>query len=228
MTRTQLVGMVAERLGDSSTDFVADVLDGFFDRVLEEMATNDCLRSLRKVANFSFTAGDDTYSTRTITGLASPDFPVDLIRVMVPAWGSWAGMLTRLEEDAFLKFRLQYVDSTGALVTGQPAVWTLYPNEQQLYIAPAPAAEYVITNGVEVQYIAPPTAIASGADITEVRREHLSTIIYGMIAHGANFQDETLPDLASARPLFEAGMARMRAQNQKEPMRDHRIRYRDY
>lgn len=226
MTRSELITQVAERLGDTSTSFKDDVLSDFFDRVLEEMATNDCIRSLRKTTTATLTAGDSTYDTRTLTGMSAPDYPVDIIRLLIPALGT-SGMLTRLEEDDFLHHRLSYIDSDGNLISGQPQVWCLYPNEQQLYISPAPSSDYVTSNSLEVHYIAPPTVIASGTEISEIRREHLTTVIYGMIAHGANFQDETLPDLRSARQMFEAAMYRMKVQNNKEPMRDKRVRYRD-
>lgn len=226
MTRDALIALVGARLGDTSSAFDT-VLEDYFDRVLEELAANECIRSLRKTNTTQFTASTATYSSRTICGMSSPDYPVDIIRLLVPAWGPTAGRLIRLEEEQFLLKRLAFTDSTGAAVTGQPMYWCLYPNDQQLYVTPTPSSSYVVTNQLEVHYIAPPTVIAGGTDITEIRREHIPVLIAGMVAHGANFQDETLPDLKTARQQFEVGMARMKGLNHREHGRGYRTAYRD-
>lgn len=226
MTRTQLVTLVANRLGDASSAFTT-ILDTYFDRVLEEMAAMEAIKSLHKVNTTQFTASTSTYSTRTLTGLSSPDFPVDIKRLVVPAWGPISGILTRLNEDQFLEKRLSHINSDGTYQEGQPQYWCLSPNEQQLYVTPRPSSDYVTSNQLEVYYISPPTAIGSGTDITEVRREHLMTIIYGMIAHGASFQDETLPDQREARALFDRAMLQMKGLVNRDHGRDHRIQYRD-
>lgn len=227
MTRNALITLVGARLGDTSSAFDT-VLEDYFDRVLEELAANECIRSLRKTNTTQFTASTATYSTRTITGMSSPDFPVDIIHLLVPAWGPLTGRLVRLEEEEFLRKRMGFTNSDGTAIEGQPAYWCLYPNDQQLYIAPTPSASYVVTNQLEVHYIAPPTAIAGGTDITEIRREHIPVLIAGMIAHGANFQDETLPDLKTARQQFEIGMARMKGLAHREHGRGYRTAYRDF
>ena len=226
MTKLELITRVGERLGDTSADFLT-ILGRVFEDVLAELAANDCIKSLRKTATFTFTANTMNYDTRVITGLAAGHYPMDIISLRIPSW-QYAAKLERFSEADFDNWRSIYTDSVGVAIPGAPKGWRLYPNDQQLQVIPVPRAQDVITNGVEILYLKPPAALASGDTITEIRDEHIPALIAGMRKHGLVFQTETLQDLPDAIREFENWKIRMRGEAQRERGRAIRTRYRDF
>jgi hypothetical protein len=227
VTKDDVVAEVARRLGETSADFQV-LLGTIFDRVLDELASHDCIRSLWRTATFSFVANQRTYSTRTISGLASPHYPRDFKRIIVPAWGPVEGYIVRVKEESFVQFRLGSTDTDGANVTGRPRVWCLTPNEQTMAFDPAPGADDVLANGVEALFLVPPNALAGTSPIEEVRQEHIPAIIGGMIKHGLVFQEETLVDRPGAIRDYELMIIHMRGEAQRERGRATRMAFRDY
>lgn len=229
MTKQEILSAISQRLGDSTSGFEDPILSNIFDQVIAEMASRDCIRSLRKTATFTFTDSVRGYDTQTLTGLTGTDWPMDFVSLIVPSWGPSYGMLLRKSEEEFLQWRLEHTDTDGNPVTSKPRIWCLTPNEQTLQVDPVPGADDVPpTDGVEAIYIAPPTVLALGDDLTEIRREFIPVIIAGAVKYGARFQDETLNDVPQATRDFETGMLRMRGQAQRDRGRTYRSTYRDY
>lgn len=227
MTKQQILDEVGRRLGDTSSNFVTTVLSPIFDHMLDEMATNDAIQSLRKTATFAFTAGTTSYSTQTITGLTGQIYPLEVRKLLVPRWGT-EGLLERLEEQEFDKWRLHWTKTDGTVQQERPMFWRLYPNYQTLQVLPSPRSADATANAVEITYVAPSSVLLDTDNIAEIQRQHLHVVIAGMIKHGLVFQDETLTDAKTAYREFELGMQRMKNQQAREFPREFRTKYRDF
>lgn len=225
MTKTALLTEIGQRLGDTSTTFLT-ILGSIFDEVLREIAARGGLKQVRQVNSAAIFAADTpSYSTRTITGIASPDWPLDIISLRVPEWQQ-QGMLVRFNDREFELWRHAYTDSSGTNLTDYPRGWRLYPNETQLQVVPVPHST-AATATVEVLYIQPPTALSGGDSIQELRQEHIPWLLAGCVKYGAVFQDETRADVAQYTAEFEFGLRNMIAEAQRERGRTVQARYRD-
>jgi len=226
MTKTELITEVGQRLGDTGANNLT-ILGNIFDQVMREIAARGGLKQLRKVHSSAWmTASTMNYNTQSvITAVASPDYILDIISIRVPAWGD-QGFLDRMRDSLFEKYRHVYTDSTGTLINGQPFGWRLYPNETQLQIIPAPDAT-AATATAEILYLAPPTALSGGSNITELRQEHIPWLLAGCVKYGASFQDETRNDIPRYTAEFEVGLRRMVGEATRERGKSTRGIYRD-
>lgn len=210
-TRTEIVTEAARRLGDQSSDFVAEV-NSAFDYVLADLALEGCIQDLRKVASSAVTVTSQiNYDTRTLCGLSSPHYPSQVYSLRVRAWGA-AGILRRASDQEYEWLR--HCDGENA--TGRPYVWRVYPNIRQVQLWP-PASSENADATLEVEYLAPPSILAGGDDISELRFEDLETIIYGLMARGVGFKDQTAIDLEAAFASYIAGRNRMYARVHNAP-----------
>lgn len=205
-TRLQIVTEAARRLGDTTAAFLADV-DSAFDFVLGDLGANDALGDL--VASRSaawFVASQRAYSTATITNLSAltpPQYPSDIVSVHVRAWGI-GGALLRLRDDLFDRAR----GADGETAEGRPRYWRLFPNQRTLELHPIPDAA-AAAETVEVVFIKPPAAIASGDELTEIRLEDVETVVFGLMARMASFKEETAGEGDRWLQLYLAGRQRM-------------------
>lgn len=240
MTKLEVLTQAGQRLGDTTTDFLA-ILAPIFDEVRRELALHDAIRPLRQTATGTFVVNQQNYPTDTLTGMGTGVFPMDVVRLIVPAWGSgfgtwWPwygndtlsignGILSRLSPEEFVAFRLLWTDSSGNNVANIPRAWTLYPNEQQLQICPVADDDHL--DNFEVEFIAPPATLANGDTITDVHLEFIPVLIAGIIKYGAFFKNETNVDVGAATRDWEIGIIRMKTQAQRQRGRAYRSLYRD-
>jgi hypothetical protein len=225
MTKTALIAEVANRLGDSTTGFLT-ILGTIFDEVLRELAARGAVKQARQTASSAWlVAGTMSYSTRTITGISSPDWPLDVISLRVPMWQA-GGFLERFDDETFEGWRHACTDSTGTAIRGYPRGWRLYPNETQLQVIPVPDSTADDAT-VETLYLKPLTALSGSDDIVQLRQEHIPWLLQGCIKYGAVFQDETRTDVKAATQEFEIGIRRMIGEAGRTRGRATRARYRD-
>lgn len=224
MTKTALLTEIGQRLGDTTSGFLT-ILGNIFDQVLRELAARGAIRSVRQTATFTFTENTQNYSTRTLSGLSSPNYPLDIVQIVVPAWQS-QGYLRRVNDEQFERWRLAYIDESGSPIAGQPQVWRLYPNETQLQVQPVPDGDST-SDSVELEFIAPPTALSGSDAITQVRQEHIPYLVAGCVKYGAPFQDETRMDMRTALLEFEQGIRIMKAEAERKRGMTIQARYRD-
>jgi len=224
MTKNEVLAEVGKRLGDDSANFLSDVLSPIYDETVFEMAANGCILTLRQTTTFSLVYNQRDYSLDAASGLGTDIFPIEVQKLIVPQWGV-AGILERKEERDFDAIRISHTDSTGAAVPGQPRIWRIFPNETNLQVDPVPDAASAVS--CEITFIAPPTILADGDPVAEIRRQYIPVVIAGMMTHGLQFQDETVTNLfdgKTAPVFFEAGMARMKERSFAEPGRAKRVK----
>lgn len=234
MTKQDLLTQIGQRLGDTSAGFNT-ILSPILDEVIRDLAANDAIGSLRKTHTFNWVANQRDYDTRGITGLngstvgapAGTDYPIDIIRFVVPAWGNQEGFIERVSELEFEGYRLANTDSSGNPILFRPQMWRVYPNQTNVQFDPVPDA-YSTGFTVECFFLAPPTTLGVNDNIVEIRLEHMPVIIAGCIKYGLVFQDETIIDRTTAERDFLMGMVRMKTQNNREKGRGSRTRYRDF
>lgn len=202
MTRAQIVAEAARRLGDQTTEFLSEV-DAAFDYVLNDLAAHEAIGDLQRIHSTALVADQRDYSTRTLTGLTAPDWPDRILSLRVWAFGV-DSLLQQVSDAAFEAQRA--LDGEDA--TGRPRLWRCYPNSRTVQLHP-PADDESDGELLEVLYLAPPTAVASNADLDEIRREDLETIVFGLQARLAPFLDESVADPNLAWQLYAAGRDRM-------------------
>lgn len=206
MTRDDIVAEAARRLGDASTQFLAEVQLAF-DYVLGDLAAHECLGDLRRVASAAtLVAGQRDYDARTLTGLAAPDWPERIVSLRVWAWGIESLLEGPVVDRVFEARRA----ADGEDATGRPCLWRYFPNRRTVQLHP-PAGDDEDGETIECVYLAPPTVLTGAQHIEEIRREDLETIVYGLQARLAPFLDETQADPATAWSLYVAGRDRMYA-----------------
>lgn len=226
MTKNDILEQIEERLGDSSAGFTT-ILGKVFDRVLEELAANECIGQLRKEASYQFTAGTTSYDAGTICGLsAGPPqvYPIRVEKLHVPSWG-FEGRLEKVEDEGKWD---ALIATYGATLSARPKWWRVYPNETQIQAFPVPTSDDTTASALKVLHWAPPAALGVNDNIAEIRNENLHVIIAGCVWYGLVFQDETLVDKDRALVEWRTGMAMMKGQQRRARYGDvQRIRFRD-
>lgn len=210
-TRLQIVTEAARRLGDQSTDFLTE-LDATFDFVMRDLALYEAIPNLRRTATFTVTASVTTYNTQTITSLGAPNFPWYIERLRVPFWDARAIQKAETEDD-FEHFKALMANSEGRWQR-----WRIYPNEQTLEVTPAANADNAGgSNIAQVLYYAPHAVITSGTAIGELRDETEETLVFGIMARGAEHKEETMQAAQGYWALYLANRAQLykRAHNHR-------------
>lgn len=206
MTRAQIVAAAASHLGDSSAEFLT-ILDGYFDEVLRDLARDEAIELLRREHVFDLVADQENYSTRTMTVLSAPYYPLRVLNIWVPTWGAEGILQKANTDDEFMYFRQTTDPQT--LKAGRIRMWQVYPNHQQIRVWPTTDAANSGVGLGSIKYIGPPSIIASNDVMDEIRYEDLDTITYGLIFKGAPFRDETLSDVDKAAAIYQQGKAAM-------------------
>jgi hypothetical protein len=210
MTKDQLVTRIGHRLGSTTTNFLTLVSE-CLDQVLQELAARGAVKQHRQTRSSAWMTLDTvSYSTRTICNVSTPDWPLDIESIFVPAWQA-AGWLVNVSDLEFERWQAAATTSSGANVTGYPRVWRMYPNESQVQIMPAPHAEAAAAT-VVTTYLKPLTALSGSDAIEQIRQEHFEYVVAGVLAKGATFQDETRTDLVKAARDYELGIRKMIAE----------------
>ena len=202
MTRDQIVAEAARRLGDTSTEFKAEV-DSAFDFVLSDLAHDELIGDLRQKQTATINASQRDYDTQTISGVAAPYYPTRIFSIRVWAWGA-EGFISRAPH---WRFELERV-ADGDATTGRPRFWSVWPNDKNMQLHP-PADATNAGASMEVEFMAPPSIITGPTEITDLRFEDLETVVNGLIARHAGFKDESLPDVQAAFALYIDGKNRM-------------------
>lgn len=206
MTRLEIVTAAGRRLGDTSSAFLT-ILDGFFDDVLRDLAQAECISEWMQENDFDLVEAQEDYSTLVITQLAGNVSPVKILRIWIPgAGGAGAPPLFR-QADSDYEYEALRAGSSDA--QGTPRLWRIWPNWTTVQLWPPVDAGNAGVNLGKVQFLSHPTAIASGAELTEVPTEDFETVVLGIVARGAPFRDETMGDVDQALQLYERGKSLM-------------------
>jgi hypothetical protein len=190
MTKNELLAEIGRRFGDTSASFRDDVLAGSLDFVLADLASWGCINLLRKAASFAVTLDTRDYPTRTALGILTPNYPLDVLQLTVYAWGPSYGRVPRLSDREFEAQRL--VDGEDA--RGKWIGWRFWPNESNIQVHPPADSDAVTGATCEALYLAPPTILAGGDAIEEIRFEHLECLVFGIKARLASFDEATAAD----------------------------------
>lgn len=206
MTRDEIVAEAARRLGDQSTQFLAEV-SAAFDYVLGDLAAHECIGDLRRVYSAAELVADQRdYSTRTLTNLTAPDWPDRIVSLRVWAFGLESEIRGPVTDREFEACRA----ADGEEYTGRPRIWRYFPNRRTVQLHPMPSDEED-GEAIECVFMAPPTVLAGNAAVEEIRREDLETVVYGLKARLAPFLDPTIADPGTDWQLYVAGRDRMYA-----------------
>lgn len=210
-TRAQIVTAAATRLGDTSAAFLA-VLDPFFDDVLLDLAQAEAISDLREEASFTIVANQESYSTQAICGLAANVYPLRVLKVTVPSWGTaGAAPYFRQAENAAEYDRLRQGMPD---LRGTAALWRLYPNRRQLQLWPPASSEQSGAGLGRVLFTRAPAVLAGNGELVDVGAEDHETVKWGIIARGATFRDETMAEADHALTMYERGKQAMWARLQ--------------
>lgn len=202
MTKAEILQEAARRLGDTSSDFVAQILTPALDFVLLDLAQHEAMSSLRRTRVFTVTDARD-YDTREITKLM-PHYPLMIERIYVWAWGAVVGRISKVDQQTLDNTRLQ----DGEDATGPWRMWSSTTNPYLLRVHP-PAGVDEAGVEAEVTYVAPPAALAANDDILEIGQEHLETLVFGIHARACAFKGETSQDANNQWQLYLDGRRRM-------------------
>lgn len=207
MKRSEILLHAGRELHDQSPNYLADVLDPAFDLILADLARAGAISALTSSLTASpLTESVRAYSTRTLSGLAAPYFPLEILSLRVWAWGL-VGILEKVSDAVFAFRRSRDGDTSG-----QPSCWRYYPNEQAIELHKIPNSA-AASASLEVTYLKPPTLIAQDTDITEVHYEDIPVIVLGLKSHGAEDRNDDVADRDSMRQKalveWQAGMGQM-------------------
>jgi len=204
MTRDEIILQVGRDLGDTSTNFVTDVLNPAFDFVLLDLAQAECIRPLRRTTVFAIRADARDYETREITGL-TPHHPAELVSLTVRSWGlPWAVVPRAATDLQFEALRL----AEGEAARGKWRLWRLYPNHRLLQVHPPADAD---NDGVEceVLFTVPPLAIAPTDDVLDIEAEDVGVILAGIKTHAASFDQSQAGQVMGLVGIYELAKRRM-------------------
>lgn len=219
MTRAEIIAEAGRRIRDTSSAFKTAVFDSLFDMVLAEMASKGAITALNsKNSAVVFVASQRSYTTLALSGLSTPNYPLEIIRLRAWAWGLPGGIIEKKSDAAFALQRARDGDTAG-----QPRIWRYSPNEQAVEVHPPPNSASAAAT-IDVEYLKPPTLIADGTHITEVHFEDIPTIIAGLKVYAGEHQSDIAADRDSMRQkdlaIWSAGLAAMVARNARRPLTD--------
>jgi hypothetical protein len=200
MKRQDIVALAAKRLGDESAGYVA-TLDSFFDSVLRDFAEIEAIELLRKESPFDLVQDQENYSTRTMTGIVAPFYPLRILNVWVPTWGREGIVARATSDNEYMSFRQRITP----LARGRFRIWQVYPNITTVRLWPPVDADNAGTGLGSIKYIAQPTTLGPTDDIVEIRYEDLEVIVNGLVFYGAPFRDETMLNVDRAGQLYQQG-----------------------
>lgn len=216
MTRNELLAEVGRRLHNTSTTFRDSIISPAFDFVLKDLAQAGVIDALRSTATFTPEVNTRDYSTATLCGLTAPELPLSVENLIVWEWGYDLGRVPRLSDKVFEQMRL--VD--GELARGKWKGWRLYPNAGTLQVHPPADADAVAGASAEIRFMKPPSLIAGDDEITQIHAEDLETLVYGIQARMAAFDESTVGDVGTVWQAYLAGRRRMWANTVNRGVRD--------
>lgn len=203
MTKLEIITEAGRRLGDTSTEYLS-ILSNIFNFVLIDLSAGELIDALHKQATFAITEDARTYNTRTITALSAPFYPLRILALDVPSWGYLSHVKQAENVLEFERFKGVY----GEDYRDRFRMWRTYPNRETLEVWP-PASAEAATATATVTYITPVETLDDGDDIEQLFHEDLETVVWGLVARGCPFKEDTGFDLASAYTLYEKGKSAM-------------------
>lgn len=202
MTKAELLTEAGRRLGDTSANFLTDILDPAFDYVLRDLAQAEAIGTLRRSQLFHVEQDVREYDVLHCTQMTL--LPARVLGLTVYGWGT-RGAITRADppdEVTWLRLRL------GEEARGPWQRWRLWPNGRTLEVCPPAGADDA---GVECEILfdAQPRALADSEEIPDILEADLETLVYGLQMRLATFGEDTAGDFATAGALYVAGRDRM-------------------
>jgi hypothetical protein len=185
MTKTEVATEAGRRLGDTSAEFLVDVV-ACFDFVLRDLHQHDCIGDFVKSyagAGAMLVADQRAYSTQTICGLTAPHFPDDILDLKIWSYGFEQPRRAATDPE-FTSFRI----SQGEDTRGKPQLWRFWPNKQQIQVQPPADAAAVAQ--MELTFIAPIASYAGNDQIADLRDQDLETVVQGIIWRMADFKED--------------------------------------
>lgn len=188
-TKRDILTQAGRQLGDTSTEFVTDILEPTFDFVLSDLTADECIRAVRRLATFEVEADRYEYDTRTICKL-TPHHPAEVLSLFVPDWGAPYGRVpVSIDPERWDGLRMQY----GTKWRERWRAWRLYPNNRTLQVYPPARAEDAGVD-CEITFIAPWRAIGMDEDVLDLAQEDIECVALGLQAKGATFSETLQQD----------------------------------
>ena len=200
MTRDEILALAGTDLGDTSADFLTDVLNPAFDRVLADLAQHEAIGAVQRSHPFTVSQDARVYDTREICGLGQ-QYPVAVLTLRIWAWGA-EGAPREASDTEYERRRF----TDGEDQRGRWQLWRLYPNIRLLEVHPPADADNAGAE-CEILFLASPQSIARDDDLIEVLADDVETVTQGLIAHGGDFFEGM--DKAAALALYMQGRSRM-------------------
>jgi hypothetical protein len=203
MTRTELVAAAARRLGEESDAFKS-IIDNEFPFVIRDLAAHQAMGLLTASATVTLTASTRAYNVKTLLSISNEVW--DIESVVVYDWGPTQGIIRRANTNyEFMQQRL----TDGETCEGRPTLWRFFPLRSTIEFHPIPDADAAAAS-FEIAYIAEPTVVASGTEVSQVRIEDQETIVWGLMARMAPFKEDYANDADKWWQLYLAGIERMK------------------
>lgn len=197
-TKRDILLQAGRQLGDTSDNFVTDILAPAFDFVMADLTADGCLEAVQRVTTFRVVADQTDYDTREICQL-TPHYPADILSLFVPAWNLPLAWVERCRDpDHWLQLRMQF----GPAWREKWRVWRLWPNHRTLQVyPPADAADAGVD--CECTFVAPWRAIDLDDDVLDLSQEDIECVALGIQAKGATFSETLQQDRQLAEMKYQ-------------------------
>jgi hypothetical protein len=219
-TKREILLQAGRELGDTSDNFIVDILAPALDFVLRDLTAFECVEAVRTTAMFRFREGVTDYETREICHLTS-HYPADIVSLTVWPWGLNWGQIKKAENnDEFERARLQDWDpETGASLAqlGRVTLWRLYPNHHNLQVHPAVDSTHA--DECEILFIRPWQAIELDEDVLDLQEEDIDCAMLGVKCRGQYFAEQLQADRQLTEMKYQAAKKRMWARRWVRPGR---------
>lgn len=223
-TKREILLQAGRELGDTSDNFVSDILSPALDFVLRDLTAFECVEAVRSTNTFRLRPGVAEYDTRELCHL-TPHYPADVISLTVWTWGLNYGRIKKAEtNDEFERVRLADYDAeTGVSLAqlGRCTLWRLYPNHRTLQLHPAVNADHA--DDCEILFIRPWQAIGLDEDVLDLQEEDIDCAMLGVKTRGQYFSEQLQADRQLTEVKYLAAKKRMWA---RRWVRAGRIPYR--
>lgn len=203
-TKRDICLQAGRDLGDTSANFITDILAPAFDDVMSDLTSAECVEAVRRRETFIIELDKRDHETRELCKL-TPHYPLDIINLRVWPWGLPDAKVPRANnQDEFDNFRLL----SGEAKRGRWRIWHVWPNHRLLQVHP-PAGPDEAGTECEIIFAAPWRSIALDEDVLDLEQEDISTVVLGIKKHGATFSEMLQSERQLALAEYEAAKRKM-------------------
>jgi hypothetical protein len=202
-TKRDILLQAGRQLGDTSDNFLAEILAPAFDFVLAELTALEAIEAVTRTHTFALQQDVREYETREICRL-TPHYPADVLSLRVWTWGIVEGKIRKAIDREYEDQRL--IDNPNT--RGRWRLWRLYPTHRILQVHP-PAGPLENGTDCEIAFIAPWSAIGLDDDVLDIQQEDLECVALGLQVKGAAFSELLQQDRLLTEQKFQAAARRM-------------------